>query len=359
PTTPPSPSRSRSPTAPTAVPASMPRAASSSATARRSPAAAAAPSPALGRRSPSSAAPTRPSRAATATATATPSRTPSAPSLTLSESSPLEHVSGSTLYYNPQGSNTASFTVTGTSADADSDLQKLAFPALTGMTGGGDDTTGPYAGTYTWTASTSASGSQTVALAGGPYYTALSVPLTLGNGSDSGAGVDATSGLVERDSATLADGNCGSYSGTWAQVTLTAGADTTVQTGRCYRYRYNVSDNVGNASTPSAATADAKVDTSAPSVGVSLSESSGLEHVAVSTLYYIPHCSNSASFTVDASGADAESWVEKLTFPTIAGLTGGGDDSSSPYGASYTWDSTTTASGAKTVTGRDNAGLTA
>src|SRR5207248_9334037 len=92
-----------------------------------------------------------------------------------------------------------------------------------------------------------------------------SVPLTLGNGSDSGSGVDATSGVVERDSATLSNNGCGSFSGSWAQVTLAGGADTSVQSGHCYRYRYSISDNVGNQSSPSAATADAKVDTSAPS----------------------------------------------------------------------------------------------
>src|SRR5205085_944959 len=154
-----------------------------------------------------------------------------APLLTVSESSGVEYVSSATLYYNPQGSNTASFTVDGTSADAQSGIQKLNFPAITGMTGGGDDSTSPYQGAYTWTASTSASGAQTVtatdnagltatstftvtpdttapsgqtvALSGGPYYTTLSIPLTLANGTDTGAGVDSTSGIVERDSATL------------------------------------------------------------------------------------------------------------------------------------------------------------
>ena len=42
------------------------------------------------------------------------------------------------------------------------------------------------------------------------------------------------------------------------------GADTTVTTGNCYRYRIHVADNVGNTSANSTATADAKVDTTAP-----------------------------------------------------------------------------------------------
>src|SRR5205823_1552856 len=78
------------------------------------------------------------------------------------ETSPLEYASGTTLYYNPQGSNSDSFTVEGTSSDAQSGIQKLTFPAITGLTGGGDDTGSPYQGSYSWTATTTASGAKTV-----------------------------------------------------------------------------------------------------------------------------------------------------------------------------------------------------
>src|SRR5204862_3257954 len=54
---------------------------------------------------------------------------PGAPSLTVSESSVLSHVSGSTLYYNAQGSNAATFDVSATSSDGQSGLQKINFPA--------------------------------------------------------------------------------------------------------------------------------------------------------------------------------------------------------------------------------------
>ena len=87
---------------------------------------------------------------------------------------------------------------------------------------------------------------QSAALVGGPSYSTLSVPLSLNNGSDSQSGVDSSSGVVERASATLAGGSCGTF-GTWSTVTLSGGADTTVATDTCYRYRYSVSDNVGNA----------------------------------------------------------------------------------------------------------------
>src|SRR5439155_4163612 len=140
----------------------------------------------------------------------------------------------------PQRSNSASFTVDAASSDGGSGLQKVGFPAVSGMSGGGDVGSSPYSTSYGWSASTSASGSQTVtvtnnagltssatfavtpdtaapsgqsaALSGGPWYTSLSVPLTLANGSDAGAGIDSASGVVQRDSATLAAGSCGSFS---------------------------------------------------------------------------------------------------------------------------------------------------
>ena len=48
-------------------------------------------------------------------------------------------------------------------------------------------------------------------------------------------------------------------------MTLTAGADTGVMSGKCYRYRVRSSDLVGNEAT-SAASASVQVDTAAPSV---------------------------------------------------------------------------------------------
>src|SRR5581483_7664593 len=97
------------------------------------------------------------------------------------------------------------------------------------------------------TPDTTAPAGQSATLGGGPWFTSLSVPLTLDDGSDAGAGIDPASGVVERADAPLADGICGTF-GAYAPVTLAGGADTTVVAGNCYRYRYSVSDNVGNSS---------------------------------------------------------------------------------------------------------------
>jgi hypothetical protein len=115
--------------------------------------------------------------------------------------------------------------------------------------------------------------SDTTAPAGGGagyaagVVTALSVPVTTTYGTDGQSGVNAASGIVKRDVATLAPltQTCGAFSGTYTTVSLVGGADTTVATSRCYKYEYLVSDNVGNQAT-FVSSAVAKVDTSGPRV---------------------------------------------------------------------------------------------
>src|SRR6185436_6974235 len=96
------------------------------------------------------------------------------------------------------------------------------------------------------------------------YYTALSVPVTKNGGSDGGSGINASTSVVERDEVGLTNGACGTFPDSWSTVTLSGGSDTSVLTGKCYRYRELLSDNVGNQGT-SGASSTAKVDTSAPS----------------------------------------------------------------------------------------------
>jgi hypothetical protein len=264
--------------------------------------------------------------------------------LSLSESSPSSFVSGSTLYYAPTGTNGGSFTVTATASGT---LAKVEFPEVFGS----DDatvTSKPYSQTYTWGASATASGAkavkatdstaatpkttqasftvtpdkapptgQAVTLGGGPGFSTLSVPLTLAGGTDDGAGVDGSSGVVERASATLTHGTCGTF-GSLAAVTLSGGADTSVSTGSCYRYQYKLADNVGNLSAASSQSADALVDVTPPSApGLVFS---GLSEAAAagSVVYYRPGAG--ATFTVSASSGDPESAVASYAFPAPPGF---------------------------------------
>ena len=299
---------------------------------------------------------------------------PSTPSLALTETSPFSFVSGTTLYYNPQGSNSGSFDLSAATDDGQSGIARVAFPTLSDATGGGDDTASPYSTTYDWTSTTGATGDQTVTvhngsaltstasftltpdttaptgqgvdLSSGPTYSTLSVPLTVDWGTDSGAGLDNASRVVERSEATLTNGACDTF-GAWAPVTLVGGADTTVVSGTCYRYRIRITDNVGNTSANSPVSAAATVDTSAPTVSVTApTPVTGVANqywnASSATLYFRP--SGSGSFTLNATASDNQSGLDHVAFPDVSATTGwtgstGGNDSATPYASptDYSW----------------------
>ncbi len=311
---------------------------------------------------------------------------PSAPALTLSESpaSPNQHVAGTTLFYNPQGGNSGSFTVDAATSDAQSGIDKVNFPSLTGMTGGGDDSSSPYQGAYSWTASSSASGSQTVNSVNNaglststPFtaspdtappstgfvsypagYASGSVTITTDDGTDALSGVNAATGVLERDETNLVGGNCDPFTGAWSVV---SSPDSTITSGNCYRYRYRISDNVGNEAIYTSGNV-VKVSTGAPSAPeLTLAETPGSanQYLTGTTLFYNPQGGNSGTFTVTADVTDSGgSGVDKISFPSLTGMTGGGDDTTSPYQGVYDWNNGSSASGAQTVTVLNNAGFT-
>ena len=129
-----------------------------------------------------------------------------------------------------------------------------------------------------------------------------------------------------------------------------------------YTLLARATDNVGNTtdSAPITVTVtNTPPDTSAPSTPVlTLTETVPEAHVVSSTLFYNPAAGSTTGFTVEASTTDAESGITKVAFPTVFGGDGS-DDTSPPYSTSYSWSGGATASGVKSVTATNGAGLTA
>ncbi len=88
----------------------------------------------------------------------------------------------------------------------------------------------------------------------------------------------------------------------------------------------------------------------------SITESSTQSYVSGTTLYYNNN-SGTANFTVNVSASDSGSGVEKVNFPNT--VSNGGDDTTSPYSVTYTWDSADTYSQATNATCYDNVGNSA
>ena len=85
----------------------------------------------------------------------------------------------------------------------------------------------------------------------GGDWTSSSVQLTVNDGTDAGSGIKTSSRIIQRKSATLSNGTCGTY-GAWSTISP-AGTypnfTDTVSSGNCYQYQYLVSDNAGNQAT--------------------------------------------------------------------------------------------------------------
>jgi hypothetical protein len=185
------------------------------------------------------------------------------------------------------------------------------------------------------------------------YNTTGTVPVSVTDATDPESGV--ASEQLQRKIVTLSGGSCGDFSSaTWANVTLSAGSDT-VASGDCVEYQLVATDNAGNSATfgPSGVV---KVDTTPPSLSLSLVANDGYDYVSGSTVFYNPSSGNSGSFTVSATTSDPESGIDHVAFPTVFG-SDGGNVANSPYQTTYSWTDTATGSGSKTVSSYDGAGL--
>ena len=184
------------------------------------------------------------------------------------------------------------------------------------------------AGDTTYYDTTSPTGGSVVYTDG--YYTNTSIPLTVGDGSDgSGSGINTSSRIVQRKTATLTDGSCDSYgsfstitpSGTYPDFT-----DTTVSTGNCYQYQYLVSDKIGNQATYTSENV-AKVDTSGPTLtSISISDTSGFTSDPTPTITIVSSSSPTHVAFSCNGGTNWSDWIAYSdtidTFNILNGATG-------------------------------------
>ena len=285
---------------------------------------------------------------------------PSAPVVTLSESSPFAHVGGSEIFVNTD--ETGTYDVEANSGDATSGIDTIRFPGPT------DDSTSPYGASYGFGDLT---GGQNVTAFNGVGLTSSSpftvtpdtaepsggsvdypngydadgdVTVTVDSGTDALSGIAPASAVLERRTAPLADGACDPFAGGWSTVT----SPDTVASGLCAQYRYRVSDRVGNEAVYASGNV-VKVDLVNPAAPVlTLDESSPYAHVVGTEIFV--NGNEMGSYDVQAATSDADSGVERVSFP------GGVDDTSAPYAATFDFEDLL---GVETVTVHDGAGNTA
>ncbi|HAS08725.1 MAG TPA: hypothetical protein DCR52_05830, partial [Actinobacteria bacterium] len=309
---------------------------------------------------------------------------------------------GSNIYY--RSGSSGSFTLTATVNDAFPGAESATFPAIatTGWTHSAEDVTSATStsgtvttytsSSFSWSASPSVPATYTVtgadqsgntgtadvtfvADAAGPTAGALAVNsvdgTSVGSTSYSKTGTfsgtftqfsaDAGSGFasssITKESGTLTNGTCASYS---AGTAPTGGSisETTLAAG-CYRYTVTGTDNVGNTSVLQTVV---MVDKTAPTQVVSETGSASYVDNANSRIYYNGSAGSGRSFTLTSAVTEAGSGGVTVTFPSLAGTSTGfsftnSADSTSPFTSnSVTWSSGTTSTPTITVNATDAAG---
>lgn len=298
-------------------------------------------------------------------------------------------VTGNAVFYRP-GATSGGFTVTASSSDLISGTTGIGFPTL--PAGWSSSAAGSGARTYSWSAPnpTVPTGNQTVTTtnnagrqssssftvavtsdstppSGGSvsytngYSTNAAVNVSFTKGTDSGSGLAGGSGLLQRASATLANGACGSFGGFSTVATNPTSAYSDPVTTGCYQYRYLIADNVGNQATYTTSSV-VKVDQNPPSNTISITSATGAYSAfGGATLFYKGDAPGSFRY-VDAL-ADAESGPASVDFPSLAtsGWTHAAETVSTPAGgpyvsSTYSWTTSPGTPPLIGVVGRDNAG---
>ena len=172
------------------------------------------------------------------------------------------------------------------------------------------------------------------------FSTTTSVDITLQDGTDASE-IATTTRTLQRKSATLSDGSCGSYS-SWSTVATSSGVgypihtDSNLSTNQCYKYQYLVEDEWGHTvtyGTSSVLQIDAAAPTGLDSLNV---ENTGPDWVELSwqevTEANFDHYEiwyGTSSNAVASRTAPATEW--STTSISVADTTTGGLNASTTY----------------------------
>jgi alpha-L-arabinofuranosidase B-like protein/concanavalin A-like lectin/glucanase superfamily protein len=188
---------------------------------------------------------------------------------------------------------------------------------------------------------------------GSRYSTSTTLNVVLAKGTDPD-GVAASGAQLQRSTATLAAGTCGTFGG-YTQVSTDPTSPRTdlVTDQACYRYQYLVPDSLGYYSTYTSP--DIKVDTTAPSAPtLAFSAFTNTYWSGSGTTVYYRSAATSGSFTATGTATDPASGIASYTFPAL------GTNWTSTPGAlgvnAYSWSGAPAAPGTKNVTATNNAG---
>jgi hypothetical protein len=259
-----------------------------------------------------------------------------------------------TLTYTPNSSTTGVATVSvrimdnGGTANGGTDTSAIQTFTITT----GTDVTGPTGG------SVDAAG---LVGTGTRYSTSTTLSIAFTPGTDP-SGIAGSGATLTRATATLtssggtANGVCGTFGG---YSLISGGNDPvspksdTVSDQACYRYRYTVSDTLGNPTTYTSG--DIKVDTTAPTAPpLAFSAFTNTYWTGSGTTLYYRPAAASGSFTVTGTSTDAASGVVSYSYPAL-----GTNWSSTPGSLGvrvYSWSGAPAAPGTVNVTATSNAG---
>ena len=192
------------------------------------------------------------------------------------------------------------------------------------------------------TAPTTTTQCNAAACLSGTYYTSAPVHVTLSANDGSGSGVQKIRYTTDGTDPSPVNGS--DYSGT-----IDVASTTTI--------KFRAYDNLGNEE--AVGSQDVLLDGTPPNLSLTLAENpaSGAQHVSGTTIFYRPGAGG-GTFRVTATTDDPQTGVTSVDFPSVANVTGGSSQTSSPYQEDYTWSAATTDATGHNVVATNGAGAT-